>query len=108
MNENYFLYGKAKLGFGNFSIPPILIGTMFYQGQTLVDRKDACQFDINKAKKRINAQKSLANQYKLSDLIEISAVTPEAMVKYLDFYFKYFDPPFVLGGSFDDSIDKLM
>ena len=104
MNEDYFLYGNAKLGFGNFRIPPILIGTMFYQGQTLVDRKDEHQFDVSKAKKRIDAQKSLANQYKLSDLVEISAVTPEAMVKYLDFYFEYYDPPFVLGGSFDAKI----
>ncbi len=101
MNDDYFLYGNVKLGVGNFTIPPVLIGTMFYQGQTLVERRDECQFDAKKAKKRIDAQKSLAHQYKLSDLIEISAVTPEAMVKYLDFYFEYYDPPFVLGGSFD-------
>ncbi len=104
MNDDYFLYGNVKLGVGNFTIPPVLIGTMFYQGQTLVDRKDARQFDLKRAKKRIDAQKSLAHQYKLSDLIEISAVTPEAMVKYLDFYLEYYDPPFVLGGSFDAKI----
>jgi len=104
MNDDYFLYGNVKLGVGNFTIPPVLIGTMFYQGQTLVDRRDECQFDVKKAKKRIDTQKSLAHQYKLSDLIEISAVTPEAMVKYLDFYFEYFDPPFVLGGSFDAKV----
>jgi len=104
MNDDYFLYGNVKLGVGNFTIPPVLIGTMFYQGQTLVDRKDARQFDLKRAKKRIDAQKSLAQQYKLSDLIEISAVTPEAMVKYLDFYLEYYDPPFVLGGSFDAKI----
>jgi len=104
MNDNYFLYGDVKLGVGNIMIPPVLIGTMFYQGQTLVDRKDPRQFDLKRAKKRIDAQKSLAHQYKLSDLIEISAVTPEAMVKYLDFYLEYYDPPFVLGGSFDAKI----
>jgi len=104
MNDDYFLYGNVKLGVGNFTIPPVLIGTMFYQGQTLVDRRDERQFDVKKAKKRIDTQKSLAHQYKLSDLIEISAVTPEAMVKYLDFYFEYFDPPFVLGGSFDAKV----
>ncbi|NVM45724.1 MAG: hypothetical protein HWN79_12490 [Candidatus Lokiarchaeota archaeon] len=104
MNNDYFLYGNVKLGVGNFTIPPVLIGTMFYQGQTLVDRKDARQFDLKRAKKRIDAQKSLAHQYKLSDLIEISAVTPEAMVKYLDFYLEYYNPPFVLGGSFDAKI----
>ncbi|NVM17982.1 MAG: hypothetical protein HWN80_09715 [Candidatus Lokiarchaeota archaeon] len=102
--EDYFLYGSTKLGYGNFELPPILIGTMFYQGQTLIDRKDDLQFDVNRAKKRIDMQKSLANQYKLPDLVEISAVTPEAMVKYLEFYLDAYDPPFVLGGSFDAKI----
>lgn len=104
MMEDYYLYGNAKLGCGNFELPPILIGTMFYQGQTLIDRKNELQFDANKAKKRIDAQKSLANQYKLPDLVEISAVTPKAMVNYLEFYLESYDPPFVLGGSFDAKI----
>ena len=104
MNKDYFLYGNVKLGFGNFELPPILIGTMFYQGQTLMDRKNACHFDVSKAKKRIDSQKSLANQYKLPSLVEISAVTPEAMIKYLEFYLDNYDPPFVLGGSFDAKI----
>jgi len=38
MNDDYYLYGNVKLGYGNFTLPPILIGTTFYQGQTLVDR----------------------------------------------------------------------
>jgi len=104
MSGNYFLYGDMKLGFGHFNLPPILIGTMFYQGQTLVDRKDDRQFDRAKAKKRIENQKNLAKQFKLPDLVEISAVTPEAMVKYLEFYLDTFEPPFVLGGSFDAKI----
>jgi tetrahydromethanopterin S-methyltransferase subunit H len=104
MNEDYFSYGTAKLGVGNFELPPILIGTMFYQGQTLIDRKNECQFDAIKAKKRIDNQKSLAKQYKLPELVEISAITPEAMVKYLEFYLESYDPPFVLGGSFDAKI----
>jgi tetrahydromethanopterin S-methyltransferase subunit H len=101
MNEDYFLYGNVKLGYGNFDLPPILVGTMFYQGQTLVDRKNASIFDAGKARKRIDSQKSLAHQYKLPDLVEISATTPEAMVNYLEFYLDNYDPPFVLGGNFD-------
>jgi len=54
MNEDYYLYGNVKLGYGNFTLPPILIGTMFYQGQTLVDRKNDLQFDESKARKRID------------------------------------------------------
>jgi tetrahydromethanopterin S-methyltransferase subunit H len=104
MIDDYFLYNDVKLGYGHFDLPPILIGTMFYQGQTLLDRNDACIFDTGKAKKRIDSQKSLAHQYKLPDLVEISAITPEAMVNYLEFYLDNYDPPFVLGGSYDAKV----
>jgi tetrahydromethanopterin S-methyltransferase subunit H len=107
MNEDYYLYGNVKLGYGNFTLPPILIGTMFYQGQTLVDRKNEENFDEEKAVKRISTQKALAKKYKIPDLIEISAVTPKAMVKYLDFYFDKFEPPFVLGGTFEARVTGL-
>ncbi|MHA1350386.1 MAG: hypothetical protein ACTSPZ_06050, partial [Promethearchaeota archaeon] len=107
MNEDYYLYGDIKLGYGNFTLPPILIGTMFYQGQTLVDRKNEENFDEEKAVKRISTQKALAKKFKIPDLIEISAVTPKAMVKYLDFYFDKFEPPFVLGGTFEARVTGL-
>jgi len=107
MNDDYYLYGDVKLGYGNFTLPPILIGTMFYQGQTLVDRKNEENFDEEKAVKRISTQKALAKKYKIPDLIEISAVTPKAMVKYLDFYFDKFEPPFVLGGTFEARVTGL-
>ena len=60
---NYYSYGDVRLEQGGFNLPPILIGTLFYQGQTLVDRKNNEIFDEKKALKRINTQISLSNQY---------------------------------------------
>ncbi len=99
--NNYFMYGDIKLGKGNFDLPPVLIGTMFYQGQIFVDRKNSEIFDIKKAKKRIDTQKKLSEQYNIPELVEISAITPEAMLKYLEFYLDNYKPPFVLGGTFE-------
>jgi tetrahydromethanopterin S-methyltransferase subunit H len=99
--EFCYNYGNVKLGFGNFNLPPILIGTMFYQGQTIVNRKEEKIFDKEKAIKRINLHKALATQYKLPELIEISATSSEAMLKYLEFYLDIYDPPFVLGGTYE-------
>ncbi|MHA1191737.1 MAG: hypothetical protein ACTSP9_05510 [Promethearchaeota archaeon] len=99
--SDFYEYGNVKMGYGNFNLPPILIGTMFYQGQTIVERDDPTKFNIEKAKKRILKQQSLAKQYKIPDLLEISAVTPEAMLKYLEFYLDHFEPPFVLGGTLE-------
>ena len=64
-DAKYYIYGGIKLGRGNFDLPPVLIGTMFYQNQTLVDRKDPEIFDIQKAKKRIENQMTLSKKYKV-------------------------------------------
>ncbi|MFW9865356.1 MAG: hypothetical protein ACFFEN_04585 [Candidatus Thorarchaeota archaeon] len=102
MSESkFYAYGDVKLEYGSFNLPPILIGTLFYQSQTLVDRKNPEIFDENKALKRINTQISLSNKYRIPNLVEISATTPRSMVKYLEFYLDNFNPPFVLGGNFE-------
>ncbi|MFX1427659.1 MAG: hypothetical protein ACFFBE_14485 [Promethearchaeota archaeon] len=104
IESDFYSYGDIKLGRGNFEHPPVLIGTLFYQGQSLVNRKNPEIFDEKKALKRINTQISLSNQYKIPNLIEISATTPKAMVKYLEFYTSKFDQPFVLGGNFESRV----
>ena len=103
----FYSFGDIKLGYGHFELPPILIGTLFYQGQTFVDRKSPEIFNPEKAKKRIEKQKSLALQYKIPDLVEISATTPKAMIKYIEFYLDHFKPPFVLGGTLEARIEGI-
>ena len=103
-NDNYWQYGNIKLGINGFDLPPVLIGTIFYQGESIVDHNNDEIFNEEKAQKRIINQKALAEKYKLPNLIEISGNTPKAMVKYLEFYLDHFEPPFVLGGAFDARI----
>lgn len=102
MSKNdYYIYKNVKVGFGNFNLPPVLIGTTFYQGQSIVERNNTQNFNKEKAKKRIKLQQDLSNQYNIPNLIEISADNSKAMIKYLEFYLDNFEPPFVLGGSFE-------
>ncbi|MFX1345011.1 MAG: hypothetical protein ACFFBC_06130 [Promethearchaeota archaeon] len=100
----FYSYGDVKVGRGDFELPPVLIGTIFYQGQPIVDRKNNEIFDERKALKRINTHLSLSQQYKIPNLIEISATNPNAIVKYIEFYLNNFDPPFVLGGNFESRV----
>ena len=104
INSKFYSYGDIKLGRGSFELPPVLIGTIFYQNETIVDRKNSEIFNIQKAKKRIDTQISLSEKYNIPNLIEISAITPKAMVKYLEFYLDNYEPPFVLGGNFESRV----
>ncbi|UCC19742.1 MAG: hypothetical protein JSV62_00250 [Promethearchaeota archaeon] len=103
-NSEYYTYGNIKLEKGKFESPPILIGTIFYQNESLVERKNPEVFNSLKAKKRIEKHQSLSKQYKIPSLIEISAPTPKSMKKYLEFYLDNFEPPFVLGGNFESRL----
>lgn len=105
MNESkFYSYKDIKLGRGSFDLPPILIGTIFYQNQTIVDRKNPQLFDTQKAKRRIDKQIQLSEKYKIPNLVEISATTPEAMVNYIKFFLEHYEPPFILGGNFESRI----
>ncbi|TKJ24240.1 MAG: hypothetical protein CEE43_00725 [Promethearchaeota archaeon Loki_b32] len=103
-DSEYYTYGNIKLERGKFSSPPLLIGTIFYQNETLVDRKNPEIFNTQKAMKRIETQQSLSKKYKIPNLLEISATTPKSMIRYLEFYLDHFNPPFVLGGNFESRV----
>ena len=104
LEKDYIGYQNIKVGFGSFKLPPVLIGTMFYQGQRLIDNNDITKFNKEKALKRIAKHFQLSNQYKIPALIEISADIPDAMTSYLEFYLDNFKPPFILGGTLDARI----
>ena len=103
-DSEYYTYGNIKLERGKFSSPPLLIGTIFYQNETLVDRKNPEIFNTQKAMKRIETHQSLSKKYKIPNLLEISATTPKSMIRYLEFYLDHFNPPFVLGGNFESRV----
>ena len=103
-DSEYYTYGNIKLGRGQFDLSPVLIGTIFYQNETIVDRKNPEVFSTQKAIKRIETHQSLSEKYKIPNLIEISATTPKSMIKYLEFYLDHFNPPFILGGNLESRI----
>ncbi|MFW9818848.1 MAG: hypothetical protein ACFFE5_04500 [Candidatus Thorarchaeota archaeon] len=102
--DDYYSYGNVKLERGHFNSPPVLIGTIFYQDESILDRRNPEIFNPQKAKKRIEKHQSLSEKYNIPNLIEISATTAKSMVKYLEFYLENFSPPFILGGNLESRI----
>ncbi len=107
MSESAYIYGNLKLGRGHFDLPPVLIGTLFYKGETIIDRNNPELFSEKKAKNRINNHKKLATQYHLPEMIEITADGPKSMKKYLEFYLDNYNTPFVLGGNFNARVEGI-
>jgi len=103
-NSDYYSYGDIKLGKGNFDLPPVLIGTIFYQDETIIDRKNPEVFNSSKAIKRIDTHISLSKKYKIPNLVEISATSAKSMRNYLEFFLDHYNPPFILGGNFESRV----
>ncbi|MFX0007358.1 MAG: hypothetical protein ACFFAV_11620 [Candidatus Hermodarchaeota archaeon] len=55
-NAEYYTYGDIKLERGKFDLPPILIGTIFYQNETLLIGKILNSLTL---KKQLNALKNI-------------------------------------------------
>ena len=64
-NSEYYTYGNIKVERGQFNSTPILIGTIFYQNETILDRKNPEQLNNQKAIKRIEKHQSLSEKYKI-------------------------------------------
>lgn len=107
IKNQYFEYNGIKVGRGHFELPPVLIGTMFYDGQPIFENQNGIKFNKDKAKKKIDKQFDLSEKYKLPSLIEISGSNTEAIPSYLEFYLDNYNPPFILGGTFDAKIKAI-
>jgi len=65
--------------------PPVLIGTIFYHGHKIVVDEKKGEFNRDSAEKLIRDVEEYSDKTKLPAMIDVTAGSPEAMVRYLDF-----------------------
>ncbi len=79
--------------------PTLLVGSMFYDRQKLVNDAAAGTFDRVAAKILLDLQKKWSETTGNPACLDIIASTPEAMRHYLDFAIEHFDGPLMVDGS---------
>lgn len=92
--------GKVKIGGQVGENPTVLIPTIFYDGHKIVDVKNNT-FDEAKAEALINEVEETAEKHKLPYMFQVVGVTPELMVKGLDFVADLTSAPIIV-----DSADR--
>ncbi|MBI4345153.1 MAG: hypothetical protein HY555_06215 [Euryarchaeota archaeon] len=74
----------------------LLVGSIFYWGHGIVKNPRRGLFDLEEARRLIEAQDLLAGAFGVGSALDVVAQTPEAMVRYIDFVAEATEGPILI------------
>jgi tetrahydromethanopterin S-methyltransferase subunit H len=94
--QKVYQVGKVKIGGQPGELPTVLIGSIFWLGQKMVQDANKGIFDAKEAENIINRMQTLSDITGVPFLFDIVATTTEAFQKYLPFISEHSEAPFLL------------
>jgi tetrahydromethanopterin S-methyltransferase subunit H len=76
--------------------PPLLISSMFYSGDRILESRRDRKFDREKARSYILRQEELSDQTGIPAIVAMTAVSTDEMKEYIDFYLTISNRPFAI------------
>jgi len=96
--QKVFDVGGVKIGGIPGKDPTVLIGTIFYRKQRIVQDEGKGVFDEEKAEEVIRRQEELSDITGNPCMLDIEGPTPQALERYIDFAADSTDVPLLMGG----------
>lgn len=103
--KKYYIAGN-EIG-GDYTVPTLIISSIFYSGHNIVSDPDKGIFNKEKARKLIGKQLECQETFNIPTCLDIIAETPEAMEKYVKFIKKEFFGPIIIDGFVDARVEGL-
>jgi len=97
--QKVFEIGKVKVGGIPGERPTVLIGSIFYAREKIVNDHRKGEFDKEKAESYIKIQEEYSDKTGNPHMIDVGGSTSEAIVKFLDFVTKVTEAPILIGGA---------
>jgi tetrahydromethanopterin S-methyltransferase subunit H len=94
--QKIFEIGNVKIGGQPGELPTVLIGSIFWLGQKMVQDANKGVFNAKEAEDIINKMQSLSDLTGVPFLFDIVGTTTEAFQKYLDFIADHNEAPFLM------------
>jgi tetrahydromethanopterin S-methyltransferase subunit H len=94
--QQVYQVGKVKIGGQPGELPTVLIGSIFWLGQKMVQDANKGIFDAKEAENIINKMQTLSDITGVPFVFDIVGTTEEAFTKYIDFVSKHSDAPMML------------
>lgn len=95
-NQNVYTIGKMQIGGQPGELPTVLVGSIFWLGQKMVQDANKGIFDEKQAEAIINNMETLSDLTGVPFVLDIVGTTEAAFSKYLDFVSAHTDAPFLL------------
>jgi tetrahydromethanopterin S-methyltransferase subunit H len=97
-DQKIFDIGGVKIGGMPGDPPTVLIGSIFYRKDKIVEDDRAGIFDRSKGEELINIQDEFSDKTGNPCMLDVVGSTPEAMIKFLDFTASASDCPLLMDG----------
>jgi tetrahydromethanopterin S-methyltransferase subunit H len=94
--QKVYQVGKVKIGGQPGELPTVLIGSIFWLGQKMVQDANQGIFDAKQAEEMINKMETLSDVTGVPFVCDIVATTADAFAKYVDFVAKHSEAPLML------------
>ena len=94
--QKVYQVGKVKIGGQPGELPTVLIGSIFWLGQKMVQDANKGIFDAKQAENLINKMETLSDITGVPFAFDIVGTTEEAFGKYIDFVAKHSEAPLML------------
>lgn len=94
-DQKIFEIGDVKIG-GKPENHTVLVGSIFYQGQKIVENEEKGIFDRKEAEKLIELQEDFSEKTGIPGMFDVVAMSPQAMIRYVNFVSETTDTPFLI------------
>ena len=96
--QKIFEIGNVKIGGQPGELPTVLIGNIFYKGMPEVTDHKKGEFDRKAARRWVKTAEELSEKTGTPHLVDVMAMYPEAMKKYIMFISSHSDNVFLIDG----------
>jgi tetrahydromethanopterin S-methyltransferase subunit H len=98
IEQKIFEIGGVKVGGVRGRDPTVLVGTIFYRKQKLVEDEKEGLFDRDRAEKLIRLQEEMSDATGNPCMLDIEGSTSKALERYIDYTAGITDSPLMIGG----------
>ncbi len=89
----------VKVGGQPGQYPTVMIGSIFYHGDKIVENEEEGIFDKKKADERLNKEAELSAKFGNPRIVDVVASFPSAAAKYVKYIADATDSPFLIDGT---------
>jgi len=103
LEQKIFEIDNIKIGGQPGELPTVLMGNLFYKGMPEVKNHKTGEFDHKLASKMIETAETLSEKNGVPHLVDVMAMFPKAMEKYVRFVSEKSRTPFLIDGANEET-----